>query len=217
MRRFCPQAPTSQPSTAPGYRSRSTGARAAAERALGTSDLARHHGDGGEIELSCGEHGRWAAECGQILSALPWVASQYPAPRARRSAQARRLVCQILANEVPWQVSPAQTGLEKITLGAQIMDLPLTPAGNCLLGPFCSALVVRGQATTKVLQRRGGVRRTSRLRARQPREDRQRVARLCRRGTRSGRRCSGMLRQVAPAPAGTSLRSSRSCRIAGSS
>lgn len=29
---------------------------------------------------------------------------------------------QIIANEVPWQVPPAKTGLEKITLGAEIID-----------------------------------------------------------------------------------------------
>src|SRR6185437_11502738 len=51
--------------------------------------------------------------------------------------------CQILVDEVPRQVSPAQTGLEQITLGAEIIDQPLALAGNALLGLFRSGLVVR--------------------------------------------------------------------------
>src|SRR5690606_39183286 len=52
-------------------------------------------------------------------------------------------VRQILANEVPRQVPPAETGLEKITLGAEIIDQPLALAGNALLGLVRSRLVVR--------------------------------------------------------------------------
>lgn len=50
---------------------------------------------------------------------------------------------QVRADEVPWQVSPAEAGLEKITLGAEIVDQPLALAGNSMLGLFCSGLVIR--------------------------------------------------------------------------
>jgi hypothetical protein len=35
-------------------------------------------------------------------------------------------LCQILADEVSRQVSPAEAGLEKVTLGAEIIDQPAT-------------------------------------------------------------------------------------------
>src|SRR3546814_1427354 len=44
---------------------------------------------------------------------------------------------------MPWQMSPAETGLEQITFGAEIVDQPLALAGNALLGLFCAGLVVR--------------------------------------------------------------------------
>jgi len=50
---------------------------------------------------------------------------------------------QILADEVSRQVPPAETGLEKITLGAEIIDQPQALAGNSLLGLFRFWLVVR--------------------------------------------------------------------------
>ena len=50
---------------------------------------------------------------------------------------------QIVPNEVAWQVAPAQTGGEKITLGAEIVNQPLALARDTLLGLFRSRLIVR--------------------------------------------------------------------------
>src|SRR5690606_12692498 len=52
-------------------------------------------------------------------------------------------VRQIRNNEVSRQVPPTETGLEKITLGTQIVDQPLALAGDALLSFFRSRLVVR--------------------------------------------------------------------------
>ena len=52
-------------------------------------------------------------------------------------------LCQILADEVSRQVSPAEAGLEKVTLGAEIIDQPQPLAGNALLGFLRFRLVVR--------------------------------------------------------------------------
>lgn len=38
---------------------------------------------------------------------------------------------------------PAETGVQKIALGAEIVDQPLALASDTLLGPFRSQLVVR--------------------------------------------------------------------------
>ena len=65
---------------------------------------------------------------------------------------------QILADEVPRQVPPAETGLEKITLGTEIIDQPLALAGNSLLGRFRFWLIVRDDdlnMSTKLVHRYG--------------------------------------------------------------
>ena len=65
---------------------------------------------------------------------------------------------QILADEVPRQVPPAEAGLEKITLGAEIVDQPLALAGHSLLSLFRSRLVVRNDdlnVSTKFVHRDG--------------------------------------------------------------
>lgn len=65
---------------------------------------------------------------------------------------------QILADEVSRQVPPAETGLEKITLGAEIIDQPQALAGNSLLGLFRFRLVVRDDdldMSTKLVHRDG--------------------------------------------------------------
>src|SRR6185312_8522150 len=54
-----------------------------------------------------------------------------------------RSACQILADQVPWQVSPAEAGLEQVAFGAQVVDQPLALAGYTLLALFGAGLVVR--------------------------------------------------------------------------
>src|SRR3546814_18529277 len=53
---------------------------------------------------------------------------------------------QILANEVPRQVPPAETGLEKIALRGEILDQPLALDGVALFGLFRPRLVFRNDA-----------------------------------------------------------------------
>ena len=65
---------------------------------------------------------------------------------------------QILPDQVSRHVSPAQTGFEKIPLGAEIIDQPQALAGNSLLGLFRPRLIVRDDdldMTSKLVHRYG--------------------------------------------------------------
>src|SRR3546814_11491003 len=83
---------------------------------------------------------------------------------------------------MPWQMSPAETGLEQITFGAEIVDQPLALAGNALLGLFCAGLVVRDDDLDMSAELVHGDRfgcRSERLGGREHRSEERRVGKEC--------------------------------------